>query len=268
MNSSPSLEIKLAARRKNSHEQGFTLIELMVVIGIIAVLAALLLPVLGKAKERSKRTSCASNLRQVTMASLMYADNDSGGAFLPQIDNNDNDYNPFFPSYIDNLKVFTCPSTRNQIRPDVRATNPKTGKSGLADLMHLAGGQKSNFGLSYQPTGWMAWRTPAYTDVKVNGETVRIPLVRKTNTTVGNYRHYWNAFDLRGTRAGPARIWLFCDFNMSGEEHYPDADDNHGDAGSNVGFADGHVEWVTRANYIFSYEMSQDDNRTGIGFDY
>jgi prepilin-type processing-associated H-X9-DG protein len=51
--------------------------------------------------------------------------------------------------------------------------------------------------------------------------------------------------------------------NLSG-----DAEDNHGDAGSNVGFADGHVEWVTRANYIFSYEMSQDDNRTGIGFDY
>ena len=43
---------------------------------------------------------------------------------------------------------------------------------------------------------------------------------------------------------------------------------NHGDIGSNIGFADGHVEWVKRANYIYSYEMSQDDDRTTIGFDY
>ncbi len=268
MNLSKLLEKKATDQERRSGQRGFTLIELLVVIAIIAVLAGLLLPVLGKTKERAKRIECASNLRQVTMASLMYADNDSGGAFLPQIDNNDNDYNPFVPSYIDNLEVFTCPSTRNRIRPDVRESDPVTGKSGLADLMHLAGGRKSDFGLSYQPYGWMAWRTPAYTEVKVNGATVRVPLVRKTNTTVSNYRHYWDAFDLKGTQAGPSRIWLFSDYNMSGQNHYPDAEDNHGDAGSNVGFADGHVEWVNRENFIFSYEMSQDDNRTGIGFDY
>lgn len=64
--------------------QGFTLIELLVVIAIIAILAAILFPVFAQAREKARQTACLSNVKQIGLASMMYAEDYDELLFPPQ----------------------------------------------------------------------------------------------------------------------------------------------------------------------------------------
>lgn len=74
MRSRGSTESALSGPRGPARISGFTLIELLVVIGIVAVLASLLLPALGHAKESARSAQCLSQMRQIGLAVLLYAD--------------------------------------------------------------------------------------------------------------------------------------------------------------------------------------------------
>lgn len=90
----------------NKKNKGFTLIELLVCITIIAILAAMLLPSLSKAKETAKRISCENNLKQLSLSTFMYADDNEG--YYP-IRSSTNKWTTVLQDGYKDLKILICP---------------------------------------------------------------------------------------------------------------------------------------------------------------
>jgi len=95
---------------RRSRRTAFTLIELLVVIAVIAILAGLLLPALGKAKCRAKATQCLSQLKQVGLAVLMYADDHAGIIVIdPGGNPTEESWATVLTNYVENVNLFVCP---------------------------------------------------------------------------------------------------------------------------------------------------------------
>ena len=115
--------------RRPTCRRAFTLVELLIVLGIIVALAGLLFPMIGRAREAAKRTQCLSNLRQLTLAWLAYAgDNDRhlcpGGTWHTTDPKTPIKSGRLWP-YLNSTDPYRCPDDRSdpKINPSSYAVN-------------------------------------------------------------------------------------------------------------------------------------------------
>lgn len=110
--------------------KSFTLIELLVVIGIIAILAAMLMPALNKARDKAHQTTCINQLRQIgNMGFAMYR-NDNRGEFPCWISD-------LYPDYLNSKKVYNCPKDLNDRKGHEASKwdpHPADGAAGAGDF--------------------------------------------------------------------------------------------------------------------------------------
>ena len=202
-----------------TRRSGFTLIELLVVIAIIAILAAILFPVFARAREKARQTACLSNVKQITLAAMMYASDNS--EMMPQSGYLAADgttwvrwYDKLEP-YLRNEQILRCPSsgsasiaTRNY--GFVRQTTGYRGSTG--SFVHPDGTSISGIAA---PVSLARVTAPSETALMADGSHWYLELA------------FWYRTDSPDTSVGGA---------------YYHVSDRH-NGGANVGFFDGHAKW-------------------------
>ena len=194
--------------------RGFTLIELLVVIAIIAILAAILFPVFARAREKARQTSCLSNVKQIGLGILMYAqDYDETmvrAIYTAQFATGPSNvyWMECIMPYIKNMQIFNCPSHRT------RSTTCTTCTGGVAHARFPRMGYGYN---QYQV------ETPTRVHIGLSGR----PMADITHPA-----SVYMALDFRCYYAALTSVT-----NASKNEH-----NKHND-GTNIVHADGHAKW-------------------------
>jgi prepilin-type N-terminal cleavage/methylation domain-containing protein len=256
---------------------GFTLVELLVVIGIIAVLIGVLLPTLSNARKSAQAAACLSNLRQITLAANIHANETKLGIYIPTFDFGNDSLAHLWPKYLRSSQVGRCPATLNVIRDDVflapatamaRYGNTPIPKD-LTDGSKLGAGDPSG-GISYEIWGWFPCNIKFPDGRFFSNQNIRAPWIQRGVTepgmagwqwtpSHGNGNNTWSATNLnhhfiiktiRNTKR-PQTVILAIDGdrdnNTNGKyNNWPEKHNNHGVKGFNAGFADGHAEMILK----------------------
>ncbi|RYX82046.1 DUF1559 domain-containing protein [bacterium] len=230
------------------HKRAFTLIELLVVIAIIAILAAILFPVFSRARENARRTSCSSNLRQITLGLKQYTqDYDERWPIGPNVVNTDftTGWSYILQPYIKSLQVYQCPS-------DKTAPTDDPSQVGYIDYWYNA---TLSWNGIYGSAGTPNYRT-SVSEAALAYPSLTILLGEGDDTTYSKSAYRTNGCTLAGQGDGAAPAFSACDTTTyfvkgngvaNGQKKHLD--------GFNLAFTDGHVKW---------YRGFVEGNGTGI----